>query len=60
MNTFYWTLLDGILTVELLIIMNFEFLVLNYFFLDTLVKSAALVFCEELNGAGRIGQIRTD
>jgi len=28
--------------------LNFEFLVLNYF-LDTLVKSAALVFCEELN-----------
>lgn len=40
-----------------MIIMKLEFLVLNYF-LDTLVKSAALVFCEELNGAGMIGQIR--
>ena len=29
-------------------------------FLDTLVKSAALVFCEELNGVDRIERIRTD
>jgi hypothetical protein len=31
-----------------------------FLLLDTLVKSAALVFCEELNGAGRIELMDTD